>query len=130
MTEIAVALVWRDGRLLIARRPAGVHLGGRWEFPGGKCEPGESPAECVRREVREELAIEVEPIRARPPIEYDYGDRQVRLHPFDCVYRAGEPHSAIGSEWRWVRPEELERFDFPPANEGLIRSLARGEGEG
>ena len=57
--EVAIGLVWKEGRLLIARRPEGVHLGGLWEFPGGKIEPGETPELCIRREMREELGIEI-----------------------------------------------------------------------
>jgi mutator protein MutT len=121
--EVAIALVWRADRLLIARRLANVHLGGAWELPGGKCEPGESPAACAVREVREELGIEVEVSRARPVIQHQYRDRAVRLHPFDCRLLAGEPQALACFTWRWVTVEELDRYQFPAANRPLFDEL-------
>src|SRR6185436_16391614 len=103
--DVAIALVWREGCLLIARRMANVHLGGAWELPGGKCEPGEPPAACAVREVREELGIEVEVIRARAVIEHAYHDRAVRLYPFDCRLLGGEPEALGCVAWRWVTVE-------------------------
>src|SRR5205085_11354747 len=93
--DVAIGLVWRDGRLLIARRPAGVHLGGLWEFPGGKIEPGETPEACILRELREEVGIEAEVNGEREVIFFTYPERSVRLHPLDCRWRAGEPHPAV-----------------------------------
>ena len=122
--EVAIALVWQGDRLLITRRAANVHLGGMWELPGGKCEPGEDAAGCVAREVREELGIEVEVLRARPIIEHRYRDRVVRLHPFDCRCLAGEPEARGCTTWRWVRVADLPRYDFPPANKPLFEALA------
>src|SRR3989442_151650 len=72
IVEVAIALVWRDGRLLIARRPEGTHLAGLWEFPGGKTEPGETPAECIAREMREEMGIEVEVGDCEEIMEFSY----------------------------------------------------------
>ena len=87
--EVAIGLVWKEGRLLIARRPEGVHLGGLWEFPGGKIDPGESPSECLLRELREEMGIEAEVTGTREIIPFTYPERLVRLHP-DAI---GQPRA-------------------------------------
>ena len=123
IVDVAIGLVWKDGRVLIARRPAGVHLGGLWEFPGGKVEAGESPEACLLRELREELGIEAEIAGKREVIEFTYPDRAVRLHPIDCRWVSGEPHPAGSEEPRWVATSELPAYEFPPANAPLLASL-------
>src|SRR5579885_2795901 len=88
--QVAVGLLARDGRYLIARRRREAHLGGLWEFPGGKREPGESPEDCLRRELREELGIEItEPVRFRV-VSHRYPDKAVELHCFLCSVLAGQ----------------------------------------
>ncbi len=127
--------MWRGDRLLITRRLANVHLGGCWELPGGKCRPGEALEDCVVREVLEEVGREVVPVGRRPVIEYDYRDRAVRLHPFDCRCLGGEPTAGGCAAWRWVRVGELSGYEFPAANAELIAGLGRsgspelGDGE-
>jgi mutator protein MutT len=121
--DVAIGLVWKEGRLLIARRPAGVHLGGMWEFPGGKVEAGESPEACILRELREEMHIEAEVTGSRPLIEFAYPERSVRLHPIDCRWLSGEPQPHGCEEPRWVAPAELAEYPFPPANAPLLQSL-------
>jgi mutator protein MutT len=123
LIEIAIALVWKEGRLLIARRPAGVHLAGLWEFPGGKIEPGETPAACVLRELREEVGIEAEVTGERALIEFAYPERAVRLHPLDCRWLSGEPRPVHCEEPRWVSPTELSEYAFPEANAPLLAEL-------
>src|SRR5438093_1300125 len=108
--DVAIALVWHEDRLLIARRMANVHLGGAWELPGGKCEPGESPAACAVREVREEVGVEVEVVSARTVIEHAYPERTVRLHPFDCRYLSGDPAAHGCAAWRWITIEEIDDY--------------------
>jgi mutator protein MutT len=121
--EVAIGLVWKDGRLLIARRPASSHLGGLWEFPGGKVEPGETPEACLLRELREEAGIEAEAVGRREVIEFTYPERTVRLYPIDCRWLAGEPHPAGCEDPRWVAPAELSGYEFPPANASLLAAL-------
>jgi len=121
--EIAIGLVWKEGRLLIARRPAGVHLAGLWEFPGGKIESGEAPAACVLRELWEEVGIEAEVTNERAVIEFTYPERTVRLHPLDCRWLTGEPQPACCEEPRWVLPTELAGYEFPAANVPLLDAL-------
>ena len=124
MTPIVVtaAVIERDGALLVTRRQAGVHLEGYWEFPGGKCDPGEALDACLARELREELDVEVrvgDDVFTTTPA---YPERAVELHFFRCEL-VGEPRPQQGQEMRWVRRDELESLEFPPADEELIRVL-------
>jgi mutator protein MutT len=124
--EVAIGLIWRDGRLLITQRPPGVHLAELWEFPGGKCEPGETTAACLAREVAEELGIEVAVEQQRETLQFAYPDRHVRLSVFDCRWLRGEPEPRGCAAWRWVTPGELPGYPFPPANAPLIEKLLAG----
>ena len=123
--EVAIALVFNDqDQLLICRRKKDAVLGGFWEFPGGKCEATETLEACVKREVTEELAIEVTPVRALDVIEYRYPTAVVMLYPFICRHDSGEPVALCASEVRWVEPAALGEFQFPPANVGLLAMLS------
>lgn len=123
--EVAAGLIRRDGRYLIARRKPGAHLAGFWEFPGGKREAGESLTECLQRELFEELSIRVDlPIPYRI-IRHDYSDRTVELHFFRCAIEQGEPMPIDCEEIRWVYPEDLAQFKFPPADYAVIEALRR-----
>jgi 8-oxo-dGTP diphosphatase len=82
--EIAIALVFRGEQLLVTRRPERVHLGGFWEFPGGKIRPGETALACAEREVAEETALSVRALSERSPIAWDYAERRVLLRPVNC----------------------------------------------
>jgi len=119
---VTAAIIERDGRLLVTRRRAGTHLAGAWEFPGGKCEVGESLSECLVRELREELAIDAAVGVEIFTTAHDYLDRRVELHFFRCQSPA-DPSSALGQEMRWVAKEELGQLEFPPADAELIRML-------
>lgn len=122
--HIAIALIWRDGKVLCARRYTNAkHLAGLWEFPGGKCGEDETLEACVCREVQEEIGIEVRVTQTRPTISHDYQVRIVTLHPFDCKITCGEPQAIGNAEIRWIAPHELEVQDFPKANEVLIEEL-------
>jgi 8-oxo-dGTP diphosphatase len=123
--EVAAGLIHRDGRYLIARRKPGVHLAGFWEFPGGKREADESLIDCLQRELFEELSIRVDiPIPYRI-IRHDYLDRIIELHFFRCAIEQGEPVPVGCAEIRWVYPEELVQFQFPPADYAVIEALRR-----
>jgi 8-oxo-dGTP diphosphatase len=121
--EVAVAVVFRDSKILIARRKAGGVLGGFWEFPGGKRESGESLEDCVRRELMEELAMRVQPVVSFAPIQHQYPDRHVTLHPFLCTHESGEPQLLACDEICWIEPKQLRDFSFPPANHQLIEQI-------
>lgn len=123
--QIAIALIWKDGQLLVSRRPAGTHLAGFWEFPGGKCGPEESAAACAEREALEEVGVVCRASTAREPISHVYADRHVVLTPVDCAWESGEPRPLAVAEVRWVRPSELACYAFPPANAPLLAALSR-----
>jgi mutator protein MutT len=121
--QVAIALVWDRERLLITRRPLGAHLGGYWEFPGGKLAPGETPEACAVREVREEVGLTVGARSRRARIEHSYSERSVVLYPVDCDIVGGELRLLEVSDARWVLRHELLTLTFPEANRGLIAEL-------
>lgn len=125
--EVGVGVVVADAKVLVCRRRDDDAWGGYWEFPGGKCEAGESAVECVRRELREELGIEVHIDRPLPPLEHFYAerDRLVKLLPFLCrLANTSPPPRAIEvAEHRWCDPRDLPTLRFLPANGPLIRSV-------
>jgi mutator protein MutT len=120
---VTAAVIEREGRFLVTRRRPGTHLQGMWEFPGGKCEPGESLAECLLRELREELNAGASIGGEIFATTHVYEDRRVELHFLRCRL-SGEPTPALGQEMRWVTPGELVTLDFPPADAELIRLLS------
>jgi mutator protein MutT len=123
--EVVAGVIERDGKILIARRRAGAHLAGLWEFPGGKPEPGESLEAALRREIQEELAAPATVGDKIETIDWTYPDRRVRLHFFRCGL-GGEPDAQEGQEVAWVAPHELGRYEFPAADAALIERLQRG----
>lgn len=129
--EIAVALVQRAERWLVARRCPGAHLGGLWEFPGGKQRPGESPERAAARELLEECAVVARPRRLLDVVTWEYDDRIVRISPVLCEWVAGEPRPQAADECRWVTAAELSALPMPPANAQLVRAaLAAAGGPG
>ena len=119
---VTAAVIERDGRFLVTRRLRGAHLEGCWEFPGGKCEPGESHAACLEREIREELGAAVAVGREIFSIEHAYPERIVELHFFECEL-IGNPVPLLGQEMQWAPREALRTLDFPPADAGLLATL-------
>ncbi len=117
MIEVVAGLILDDaGRLLACRRPEGKHLGGKWEFPGGKLEEGEDAAAALVRELEEELGIVVLPGELLTPVVWDYGRGPIRLHPIVCRIVAGELHPHEHSEIRWCGREELGALDWAAAD--------------
>ncbi len=127
---VTAGVIERQGRVLIARRCNG-HLAGCWEFPGGKVEPGEGLAECLVRELREELGIEVEVLAPFPPVEHAYPGGTVRLYGFRCRWLGGQPRPRDHDRIAWVRPDELGAFTLAPADLPIAAQVvAAGEGKG
>lgn len=122
--DVAAGVIWNDGRLLIARRPPEGLLGGLWEFPGGKPEPGERLEDAAAREIREELEIEVEVGDRMVSVDHAYSHFEITLHAFHCRYLSGRPVARGCSAFAWVRPEELEDYAFPAANRRILERLA------
>lgn len=125
VVEVAAGLVYREGRYLIARRKPGVHLGGFWEFPGGKREPGETLEECLRRELLEELSICIDVPIPFQIVRHEYAEKTVELHFFHCRIETGHAAAIDCAEIRWVWPHELGDFEFPPADRPIIEALRR-----
>jgi 8-oxo-dGTP diphosphatase len=121
--EVAAGLVLHDSRYLITRRKADVHLGGLWEFPGGKRESGETLEDCLRRELREELGIEITPPLRFKLVRHRYHDKTVELHFYRCGLKSGVPKALGCDRFHWVLPHELEGYDFPPADRPLVEAL-------
>ena len=121
---VTAAVIERDGAYLVARRPEGAHLVGLWEFPGGKCDAGESLETCLGREIREELACGVTVGAEIFSTRHTYPERTVELHFFACAAQ-GEPAPALGQELRWVPRGELRSLEFPPADDELIERLVK-----
>jgi mutator protein MutT len=119
-TDVAIGIVTRAGRVLICQRPEGKNFAGYWEFPGGKREGGETIEQCLRRELREELSIEVTPVRALSTVDHDYPRGPIRLHPWVCTYDAGDPQPLASQRVLWVEPRDLTQYQFPPANDALL----------
>ncbi len=128
--QVAAGLICQEGRYLIARRKSGVHLGGLWEFPGGKREAGETLEDCLRRELREELSITVtDPVHFQV-IRHEYPERTVELHFFRCAIAEGQVKPVDCAEVKWIAPEEFGQFAFPPADRPVLEALQRRQGEG
>lgn len=123
--QVAAGLVFRDGRLLIAQRHPGSHLGGFWEFPGGKREKSERFSACLARELMEELGIQVFVEREVERLTHAYPGKTVHLRFFLCRWLANEPRALGCHAFRWVRPEELRAYSFPAADARLLGRLLR-----
>ena len=121
--EVSAALIFRGGQLLITQRPAEAHLGGLWEFPGGKREPGETFEQCLVREIREELAVEISVGELFADVAHDYPEKSVHLKFFICQLLAGEPQALGCAGLRWVDKTELAGFDFPAADARVLGKL-------
>ncbi|MGQ9836398.1 MAG: A/G-specific adenine glycosylase [Cyanobacteriota bacterium] len=121
--QIAVAIVFRGEEILIDQRPETSMLSGLWEFPGGKIEPGETAAECVVREVKEEIGIDIEVVTELTTIEHAYTHFTITLTAFICRYLGGEAQALQCTEVRWISPAALSEFPFPAANQKLFPHL-------
>jgi len=120
---VAIALVFRGRRLLVTQRQAAAHLGGLWEFPGGKVRAGEGVEACAVREVFEETRVVVTARDVRATIEWDYAERRVALHPVECDWVSGEGELVEVANLAWATSVDLSTRAFPPANAELIREL-------
>jgi 8-oxo-dGTP diphosphatase len=121
--EVSAGLLFRSGKLLITQRHARAHLGGLWEFPGGKREPGETFEQCLVRELREELGVEVVVGELFDTVEHAYPERTVSLKFFLCSLLQGEPKPVDCAAVKWVSHAELAAHDFPAADAALLHKL-------
>jgi 8-oxo-dGTP diphosphatase len=121
--DVALAVPLRDGRYLVARRQAGKHLSGSWEFPGGRIEPAESPEVAAHRELAEETGLRDARLEPLVVVVHDYADRPLRFHVFLARDPQGEVRIDEDREWAWLSPQELQDLEMPPANRAILRAL-------
>ena len=116
-------MIFRAGKLLITQRHAHSHLGGLWEFPGGKREPGETFEQCLVREIREELGVEISVGELFEEIRHDYAEKSVQLKFFLCRLLAGEPQPLDCAAVKWIEKSALAAHHFPAADARLLAKL-------
>jgi mutator protein MutT len=117
--HVAAGLIWSKGRLLITKRPEGSHLAGCWEFPGGKQEQNETLEQCLEREIKEELGMVVNVGRRIMTIRHEYKLKKITLHIFNCLPN-GKPKALESQEIQWVKPTELNLYQFPPPDRKFL----------
>ena len=123
ITDVSAALIFHAGKLLIAERPAKSHLGGLWEFPGGKRKPDETFEQCLVREIREELGVEISVGKLFESVTHAYPEKTVHLKFFVCRLTGGEPKPLGCEAVKWAGKSELGDFEFPAADARLLLKL-------
>ena len=121
---VTAAVIRHRGRVLITQRPVDKLLGGLWEFPGGKCEPGESLADCLKREIKEELGIKIEVGEQRLTLKHAYTHFKITLHVFEAQWVSGAPRAIDVADFKWVRPGQLSEFAMGKTDRAIAKSLS------
>ena len=121
MMAVVAGVVRRDGQVMLCQRRPEVHNGLKWEFPGGKIEPGESPEAALARELREELDLQVQVGRVIDAVHHRYPDREVLVLFYDCRVAQGEPRTMDCNAIAWARPEALRGYDFAGADLAFVQ---------
>ena len=124
---VAAAIIQKEEKILITRRKPDSFLGGLWEFPGGKQEPGETLECCLCREVKEELGIEISEPQVFHSLRYQYPEQEIELHFFTCSISQGHPQPLDCAEIAWVHKTELISYEFPPADISVLNRLLQAE---
>ena len=122
--DVSAALIFHKGQLLITQRRADSHLGGLWEFPGGKREPDETFEQCLAREIREELGMEIAVGTLLEEVTHAYETKTVHLKFFLCEWTGGDPKALGCAAFQWIRKSELANYPFPAADTRLLEKLA------
>ena len=125
MTDVVAALIWDQDRFMICQRPAHKARGLLWEFVGGKTEPGESMADALIRECREELDITVKVGEIFTQVVHEYPDILIRLTLFHCAISEGTPKLLEHNDLKWIHPCEIPSFDFCPADKGILALIQK-----
>ena len=123
--QVTAGLIWKDGKLLIAQRPADGMLGGLWEFPGGKQEPGETLSECLAREIREELDMTIAVHEQVCSVDHAYSHLSITLHALLARWVNGTPRAIGCADWRWTDPAGLDAYALPRADRKIIEFVDR-----
>jgi 8-oxo-dGTP diphosphatase len=125
MIVVSAAIIHRNDKILISQRLEGSYLEFLWEFPGGKVEEGESPEECIIREIMEELRINIRVINIFDVVFHKYEDRTILLLVYDCEYISGEPKPIECNTFNWVTAEELSSYKFTCADEKVVKKMTK-----
>ncbi|MCQ2415239.1 MAG: (deoxy)nucleoside triphosphate pyrophosphohydrolase [Lachnospiraceae bacterium] len=125
MVEVVAALIWDGDRFMICQRPAHKARGLLWEFVGGKVEPGETKEEALIRECREELAVTVAPKDLFMDVVHEYPDLTVHLSLFNAVIAEGTPQLLEHNDIRWITVDEIDRYEFCPADVEILKEIRR-----
>ncbi len=125
IVKVAAAILEKEGKFLITRRHRHSHLGHLWEFPGGKLEVGETPQDCIIRECKEEIGLEIRPLHLYREVEHCYPEVSVHLYFFICQIISGKAKALDCAGIAWASPEELKNYEFPDADLQLIEDLSR-----
>lgn len=120
--DVSCAIIERDGLVLAARRSESMSMPLKWEFPGGKLRPHENAADCLIREIEEELGVDIRILYALPPSDWQYPTFAITLHPFVCAMDAGEIRLAEHKAITWVKPGDLPALDWADADVLVVRS--------
>lgn len=123
MTQVAAAIIRKDNKILICQRGAGGSTAFLWEFPGGKLEHGETPEECVIRECKEELEIDIKLGKIFAKTEYEYPDRRIAFTFFEAEITDGKIKASVHKDIKWVTNVELMDYKFCPADIEIIKRL-------
>lgn len=124
LIEVVAALIWRGEKFMICQRPANKARGLLWEFVGGKVEQGESLAQALVRECREELAITIQPSEIFAQLTHEYPDVIVHLTIFNATIKEGEPQLLEHNDLKWITKEQIPNFTFCPADEEILGKIA------
>lgn len=122
---VTAGAIIRDGHLLAARRRTGARRGGKWELPGGKVEPGEGPEQCLARELREELGVEVAVGAALAQVIHAYPDIRIQLTVYRCELLDGEPQALEHAELSWLAPAQVKALDWSGADAAVIKEVLK-----
>jgi len=127
---VTAAIIKQNDQILIAQRNENVDQALKWEFPGGKLEPGESPEQCLVREIREELGLTIHILKIFDVISHSYGDRHIILLCYLCRLTGGSPQTLDCRDFKWVKAGELHSYDFAEADRPIVSSLQEGNSLG
>ena len=120
MIKVTCAIIVQNGKLLITQRGSDTEHPFLWEFPGGKIHPGESAETCIRREIMEEIAVEIAVVKPLVPVAYDYGFKRIQLIPFLCKIKEGHVMLNEHADFKWIEWKDLGGISFSEADRKLL----------
>ncbi|MEY3342902.1 MAG: hypothetical protein RL090_586 [Bacteroidota bacterium] len=124
--EVTCAIIIHEKKVLAVRRGPAMRMPGKWEFPGGKIEPGESASDCIVREIKEELSMDITVLQVMEPVRHDYGDFAINLIPFICSSKQMDPVLTEHESYLWVGSNSILDLDWAAADVPLVRTLING----